>query len=102
MYSIQAFFSKRLGKLTKGLFLQTQALLANSNSILFAQHDPPTHKCLFRNLAFGHVKEYSRVVCALAPFSPAPTSFDTTSAFTTLHPKSNGYFPLFLEDYEPE
>jgi hypothetical protein len=27
-------------------------------------------------------------------------SFDTTLAFTTLHPETNGYFPLFLEDYE--
>jgi hypothetical protein len=36
----------------------------------------------------------------LAPFSPTSTSFDTTSAFTTLHFKSNGYFSLFLEDYE--
>jgi hypothetical protein len=28
-------------------------------------------------------------------------SFDTISTFTTLHPESNGYFLLFLEDYEP-
>ncbi len=34
------------------------------------------------------------------PFPPAPTSFDTTSARTTLHPKLDGYFPFFLENYE--
>jgi hypothetical protein len=27
-------------------------------------------------------------------------SSDTTSVFTALHPESNGYFLLFLEDYE--
>jgi hypothetical protein len=37
----------------------------------------------------------------LAPFSPAPISFDTTSVFTTLHPKLDGYFPLFLKNYKP-
>jgi len=36
----------------------------------------------------------------LAPFSPTPISSNTTSIFTALHPKSNGYFLLFLEDYE--
>jgi hypothetical protein len=37
----------------------------------------------------------------LAPFSPAPTSSNTTSTLTTLHLESNGYFPFFLKDYEP-
>jgi hypothetical protein len=36
----------------------------------------------------------------LAPFSPTPTSYDTTPIFTTLHLKSNGYFTFFLEDLE--
>ncbi len=31
-----------------------------------------------------------------------PTSSNTTSTFTALHPKSNGYFLFFLEDYEPD
>jgi hypothetical protein len=38
--------------------------------------------------------EYSHVTHALTPFSPTPTL-----VFTTLHPKSNGFFSLFLEDY---
>jgi hypothetical protein len=36
----------------------------------------------------------------LASFAPTPTSFDTTSVFTTLHLKSNGYFSFFLKNYE--
>jgi hypothetical protein len=28
-------------------------------------------------------------------------SFNTTSILVTLHLESNGYFPLFLADYEP-
>jgi len=36
----------------------------------------------------------------LAPLSLAPTSSNTTFTLTALHPESNGYFPLFLEDYE--
>jgi hypothetical protein len=36
----------------------------------------------------------------LAPLSLAPTSFDTTSALTAFHPKSDGYFPLFFKDYK--
>jgi len=45
-------------------------------------------------------REYSWVVYALAPFSPAPTSFDTTLILTALHPKYNVYFSFFLKDYE--
>jgi hypothetical protein len=37
----------------------------------------------------------------LAPFSFAPTFFDITSIFTTLHLESNGSFLLFFEDYKP-
>ncbi len=37
----------------------------------------------------------------MAPFSLAPTSSNTTSIFTTLHPKLDGHFPLFFKDYEP-
>jgi hypothetical protein len=45
----------------------------------------------------GNTFQVARV---LAPFFPAPTSFDTTLVFIALHPKSNGYFLFFLEDYE--
>jgi hypothetical protein len=37
----------------------------------------------------------------LAPFFSTPTFSETPSTFTTLHSKSNNFFPLFLEDYEP-
>jgi hypothetical protein len=30
-----------------------------------------------------------------------PTSFGTTSSLTTLHPKSDGYFSFFFENYKP-
>jgi hypothetical protein len=72
-----------------------------STSIPFPQHGPPTHKRLFRNLTLGRVGEYSWTIHALAPFFLAPTSSNTTSTFITVHLKSNGYFPFFLEDYEP-
>jgi len=91
-----------LGKLIKGVFfLRAQTLSANSNSIPFPQHYLPTHKCLFRSLTLSHVADYSQATRVLTPFFPAPTSFDTTSVFTTLHPKLNGYFPFFFKDYEP-
>jgi hypothetical protein len=85
----------------KSFFLQAQALLTGLSPIPFPQHDPLIHKCLLCNLSFRHVGEYSWVVHVLAPFSPTPTSSDTISVLITLHLKSNGYFLLFLKDYEP-
>jgi hypothetical protein len=64
------------------------------------QHDLPTHKCLYHSLVSGHAREYSQAVWTLAPFFPAPTSSNTTLALTTLNPDSNGFFWLFLKDYE--
>jgi len=99
----QMLFSRWLGKLAiRGFFLWAQALLASSSSIPFPQHEPLTHKHSLHSLAFKRVWEYFRIVRALEPFSIAATSFDTTSGITTLHPKLDGYFPLFLKDYEPE
>ncbi len=77
-----------------------QALLTSSNSILFPHQDPPIHNRLFHSLAFGYAGEYSWVVHALALFSFAPMSFDTTSVFIALHFELDGYFPLFFKDYE--
>jgi hypothetical protein len=77
--------------------------VASPSLVPFPQHDPPTHKCLLHSLIFGCVRKiYSRATYALAPFSCAPTSFDNTSTFITLHLESNGYFSLFLKDYEPD
>jgi hypothetical protein len=67
----------------------------------FPQHYPPTHKCLFRNLVLGRAWEYSKTTHALAPFSPTPTSFDTTLTLTALHFNLDGNFSFFLKDYEP-
>jgi hypothetical protein len=64
------------------------------------QHDPRIRKCILCNFIFKCAKEYFQVTHVLAPFTPSPTSFDTTSILITLHPKSNGHFPLFLKDYE--
>ncbi len=80
--------------------MQAQALLANLSSIPFPQHDLPIHKHLLYSLAFGHIKEYFQGARILAPFSITPMSFDSTSAFTTLHPKLDGYFLLFFENYK--
>jgi hypothetical protein len=79
---------------------RTQALVANSNLVPFPQHNPLVHKRFLHSLVLGHVGEYFKVTRALAPFFNAPMSFDTTLVFITLHPESNGYFLLFLEDYE--
>jgi hypothetical protein len=96
------FLASDWENLEEEFFLQAQALSTSSSSIPFPQHDPPTHKRLFCNVTFGLIREYFQVVCILAPFSPTPKSFDTTSTFTTLHPKLNGYFPLFLKNYKPD
>jgi hypothetical protein len=97
--SIQAFLSKRMGKLVGGVFFVTLSFSGKFKFSASSQHDPPAHKCLFRSLVFGCVKEYFRTTHTLAPFSPTPTSSNTTSTFITLHPNSNGYL-LFLKDYE--
>jgi hypothetical protein len=81
-------------------FLWAQALATSSSLVSFPQHDPPTHKHLFNNLILGHARKYFLTTHTLAPFSLASMSLDTTSTFITLHPKSNGCFPFFLEDYE--
>jgi hypothetical protein len=75
--------------------LRAQALSTNSNSIPFPQHDLPTHKRLFPSSTLGCAGEYLWAACALAS-----TSFNTTSAFTTLHLELDGYFSLFLEYYK--
>jgi hypothetical protein len=52
------------------------------------------------NVSLGRVKEHYWVVHTLAPFSHAPMSSNTNSALIALQPKSNGYFPFFLEKYK--
>jgi hypothetical protein len=66
----------------------------------FPQHDPLAHKHLFHNLLFECVGEYFRATYTLALFPLTPMSSDTTLVLTTLHPKLDGYFSLFLEVYE--
>ncbi len=72
--------------LQEEFFFQAQVLLVSLSSIPFPQHDLPIHKRPFRNLAIGHAAEYFRAARVLAPFSLTPTSSNTTSALTTLHP----------------
>jgi hypothetical protein len=69
--------------------------------MLHAQHDPPTHKHFLHILNLGCVGEYFRTTNVLAPFSPTPTSSNTTMSFTTLHFELGNFFPFFLEDYKP-
>jgi len=90
--------------LQEEFFLWGQALSANSNIIPFPQHDPPIHKHLLRNLALGCAWEYSwatHVSKRWDHFLSHPTSSNTTLALTTLHLKSNGYFPFYFLNYEP-
>jgi hypothetical protein len=62
------------------------------------QHDFPSHKRFFHSLVLGCVKEKFRATHVLAPFSPAPMSFDATLVFITSHFEFYGFFPFFLKD----
>jgi hypothetical protein len=81
-------------------FLQAQALAISLTSMLPPQHDPTTHKHLFRSLILGHAREYFQTTQVLAPFSLAPTSFKTILVLTNLHLESYGFFSFFLQDHE--
>jgi len=97
---LKCFQTSNWENLQEEFFLEAQALSTGSSSILFPQHDPPTHKRLLRNLALGYAGEYFCVIRTLAPFSLTPMSSDTTLILIALHFKSDGYFPLFIKDYE--
>jgi hypothetical protein len=84
----------------KSFFLWARVLSASSSSILFPQRDLLIHKHLFHNLTLGCAEEYSQATCALAPFFLTPMSSNTTSIVITLHPKLDGYFPVFFKNYE--
>jgi hypothetical protein len=71
------------------------------SSMMFPQYDPLVHKRIFHSLILKCVVEYFWTICALTPFSPSPTSSNTTSILTTLHLESDGWFPFSLEDYKP-
>ncbi len=77
-----------------------QTLAIDFSSMLLPHHDSQGHKCLHCSLILGCVGEYFQATRTFSPFTLAPMSFDTTLVLTTLHPKLNGYFPLFLKDYE--
>ncbi len=94
---LKSFLTSNWENLHEEFILRAQVFVANSNSMPLPQHDPPTHKHLFHSLILEHATKYFRIVHALALFFLTPTSFNTTLALTALHPKSNGYFPLFLE-----
>ncbi len=97
---LKCFLVSDYENLQEKIFLRTQSLAKSSNLVPFPQNDPTTHKRLFPILILKCLREYSRATHALAPFSPTPMSFDTTLVLTALHPESNGYFPLFLKNYE--
>jgi hypothetical protein len=74
--------------------------MASSSLMPLPQYDPPTHKCLLCSLVFGRIGEYFKATHTLAPFSPAPTSFNTILVLIALHPNLDGYFPFFLKNYK--
>ncbi len=90
-----------MGKLVGGIFFASLNF-GSKFSVPFPKHDLLAHKHFFCSLILGHTWEHSRIICTLAPFSPTPTSFNTTSILTTLHPNSYGYFLLILNHYEPD
>ncbi len=94
--SIQTFSNKWLGKLVGRVFMWAQALVTILNLVPFPPHDSLVHKCLFHSLILGCVEEYFKTTLALTPFSLAPTSFNTTLAFTALHLELDGYSLFFL------
>jgi len=81
-------------------FLRAQVLAISLTLMFLSQHDPTIHKHLFRSLVLGHAREYFRTTQVLAPFSLAPTSFETILVLTNLHLESYGFFSLFLEDHK--
>jgi hypothetical protein len=95
-------FSMQLGNMQEDYFLRAQALVTSLNSMPPTQHDPLIHKQFLCSLILGCVGKHSCATSTLASFFLTPTSSDTTSTFTTLHLKLDGFFPLFLEDYEPK
>jgi hypothetical protein len=97
---LKHFLTNDWENLHETFFLQIQALATSSSSMPLPQHDLRVHKCVLRNFIFRCAKEYSQVTHVLAPFTPTPTFFDTTSILTALHLESNGHFPLFLKDCE--
>ncbi len=77
-----------------------QTLAINSSSMPLPHHDLQGHKHLCCTLILRRVGEYFRANYTFAPLSFTPMSFNTTLTLTTLHLKSNGYFPFFLKNYE--
>jgi hypothetical protein len=69
--------------------------------MILPQHDPLALKHFLHSLVYGHVKKYSRTTHVLGPFSLTSMS-SNTSTLISLHLKSNGFFPFFLEDYKLE
>jgi hypothetical protein len=96
MDSNQTLFSKQLRKFIGVFFYGPKFFQLVWTPSFFPQHDPPTHKRLFCNLAFGHVGKYFRAIRVLTPFSTTPTSSNNTLVFTTLHFIFRWLFPAFL------
>jgi len=86
--------------LQEEFFLQSQDFATSLSLVSLPQHDPIILKHLPHNLVLEFAGECFQTTHVLAPLSLAPTSFDTTSTFIVLHLESNGYFPLFLENYK--
>jgi hypothetical protein len=76
--------------------------VASLSLVPFPQHGLLALKHFVRRLIIGHVGEHFKVICTLAPFSPTPMSFGTTSILIALCLDSYGYFLLILNNYEPD
>jgi hypothetical protein len=72
-------------------FLRAQALARRFELSASSLTQFLVHKHRFHNLVLGHVGEYSRATCILAPFFLTPPSFNITSALFILHPKLDGF-----------
>jgi len=75
--------------------------MTSPSLVSLPQHDPPTHKRLLYSLVFGRVKGILLSNLCFGTIFPAPMSFNTTLIFTALHLELDGYFPLFIKNYEP-
>jgi hypothetical protein len=98
---LKHFLTSNWENLHEEVFLRAQTLTTNSSLMFPLQHDLLVHKLIPCNFVFGCVKEYFWTSRTLAPFSHGPTPFETTSTFTTFHLQSDGFFPIFFKDYEP-
>jgi hypothetical protein len=95
----QVFFNRWLGKPIGGVLFVGPSFHDKFKFSVFSPWSSNSWHILC-SLVFENAGEYSNTSYILAPFSLTPTSSYATLFLTALHFKLNGFFLLFLKDYE--